>query len=46
MASQRKVAVAEIVKHGNTSDCWVVVNGKVYDLTAFAPSHPGGPDSR
>ncbi|KAI9663229.1 MAG: hypothetical protein M1821_008277 [Bathelium mastoideum] len=44
MGSQQKVAVAEIAKHAKAEDCWVVVNGKVYDLTAFAPSHPGGPD--
>ncbi|KAI9689641.1 MAG: hypothetical protein M1820_010139 [Bogoriella megaspora] len=44
MESQQKVPVAEIVKHAKADDCWIVVNGKVYDLTAFAPSHPGGPD--
>ncbi|CAK3777308.1 Cytochrome b2, mitochondrial [Lecanosticta acicola] len=37
-----KVTVAEITKHSSAQDCWVVVNGKVYDLTKFAPNHPGG----
>ncbi|RYP91043.1 hypothetical protein DL770_002873 [Monosporascus sp. CRB-9-2] len=37
-----KVSVSEISKHASPDDCWVVVNGKVYDLTSFAPSHPGG----
>lgn len=23
---------------------WVVINGKVYDLTKFYLTHPGGPD--
>lgn len=41
----QKVSVAEISKHAKTDDCWIVVNGKVYDLTTFAPNHPGGPDS-
>jgi hypothetical protein len=45
MASDSKVSVAELDKHAKPDDCWVVVNGKVYDLTTFAPNHPGGPDS-
>lgn len=32
----------EIVEHDKRSDCWVVVHGKVYDLTEFVPKHPGG----
>lgn len=28
-----KVSVAEIAKHSSAEDCWVVVNGKVYDLS-------------
>lgn len=40
-----KVSLADVVKHSNADDCWVVVNGRVYDLTTFALSHPGGPQS-
>lgn len=40
------ISVAEITKHATPDDCWIVVNGKVYDLTTFAPNHPGGPDSK
>lgn len=29
-------------KHSTPTDCWVVLHDKVYDLTAFAPVHPGG----
>lgn len=32
----------EISKHNNASDCWVLVNNKVYDLTSFVYSHSGG----
>ncbi|KAF2721199.1 hypothetical protein K431DRAFT_224698 [Polychaeton citri CBS 116435] len=39
-----RVTVAEVTKHASPDDCWVVVNGEVYDLTAFAPDHPGGAD--
>ncbi|EED78977.1 predicted protein, partial [Postia placenta Mad-698-R] len=24
------------------SDCWVIVDNKVYDVTDFIPAHPGG----
>lgn len=46
MADQHKaVPVSELDKHATPDNCWMVVNGNVYDLTTFAPSHPGGPDS-
>ena len=40
--SDGKISVSEVAKHGKSDDCWIVVNGKVYDLTNFAPNHPGG----
>mmetsp|Transcript_8360 Transcript_8360/g.12544 ORF Transcript_8360/g.12544 Transcript_8360/m.12544 type:complete len:483 (+) Transcript_8360:396-1844(+) len=36
------IPLAEVAKHNSKKDCWVVVHGKVYDLTNFAPEHPGG----
>ncbi|OQN96545.1 hypothetical protein B0A48_17119 [Cryoendolithus antarcticus] len=39
-----KISVAELSKHATPGDCWVLVNGKVYDLSNFAPNHPGGAD--
>ncbi|KAK8032583.1 hypothetical protein PG990_002317 [Apiospora arundinis] len=40
----QKIDAADIARHASPDDCWVVVNGKVYDLTKFAPEHPGGAD--
>lgn len=31
----------EIVQHDKPGDCWVVIHGKVYDLSQFAKVHPG-----
>jgi len=32
----------EVAKHKTATDCWVVVNGEVLDVTKFLPDHPGG----
>ena len=32
----------EVAKHTSGDDCWIVVNNKVYDVTAFLDDHPGG----
>ena len=32
----------EVAQHNKESDCWVVVNKQVLDLTTFLPDHPGG----
>ncbi|KAL2428924.1 L-lactate dehydrogenase (cytochrome) [Exophiala dermatitidis] len=43
MASSRKISVSEISQHNKDTDCWIVVDGNVWDITKFAPEHPGGP---
>merc|ERR1719512_406019 len=32
----------EVAKHTSKSDCWVVVNGEVLNVTNFLSEHPGG----
>jgi L-lactate dehydrogenase (cytochrome) len=32
----------EVEGHNTPEDCWVVLNGKVYDLSLFQKGHPGG----
>ncbi len=31
----------EVAKHTSRDSCWLVVRGKVYDVTRFIPDHPG-----
>ncbi|HEX3002424.1 MAG TPA: cytochrome b5 domain-containing protein, partial [Methanoregula sp.] len=33
---------AEIAAHSSAASCWVIIGGKVYDLTTFLAIHPGG----
>ena len=32
----------DVALHASADDCWVIVNGRVYDVTKFLSSHPGG----
>lgn len=32
----------EVEKHDKENDCWIVVDGKVYDATSVLEWHPGG----
>eukprot|EP00747_Dinoflagellata_sp_TGD_P104432 gnl/TRDRNA2_/TRDRNA2_169248_c1_seq1.p1 gnl/TRDRNA2_/TRDRNA2_169248_c1~~gnl/TRDRNA2_/TRDRNA2_169248_c1_seq1.p1 ORF type:complete len:911 (+),score=115.94 gnl/TRDRNA2_/TRDRNA2_169248_c1_seq1:291-2735(+) len=34
---------SHVARHHHTTDCWVVFDGYVYDLTQFLMEHPGGP---
>ncbi|GAA6032754.1 hypothetical protein JCM8097_000775 [Rhodosporidiobolus ruineniae] len=42
MSEQKMLHHTEVAKHNTAEDLWVIVNGKAYDLTDFAPEHPGG----
>lgn len=42
MAEPKLLSTAQITAHNSVEDCWIVVNGQVWDLTEFAPEHPGG----
>ncbi|XP_076654410.1 cytochrome b5 isoform X2 [Halictus rubicundus] len=33
---------AEVTKHKDANDLWVIINRKVYNLSSFLLKHPGG----
>ncbi|XP_077210029.1 cytochrome b5 [Tasmannia lanceolata] len=37
-------SLQEASEHNTKEDCWVVIDGKVYDVTTYLDEHPGGDD--
>jgi len=35
-------SLEEVSAHNHARDCWLVIGGKVYDVTKFLEDHPGG----
>ncbi|KAG0239737.1 fatty acid alpha-hydroxylase [Actinomortierella wolfii] len=42
MAPVKTFSKAEVAKHNKADDCWIIVDGKVYDVSGFVADHPGG----
>uniref|UniRef100_A0A1A9WVN5 Cytochrome b5 n=1 Tax=Glossina brevipalpis TaxID=37001 RepID=A0A1A9WVN5_9MUSC len=40
----KQISLAEIKEHNKSTDLWVIIENKVYDLTKFRGEHPGGED--
>jgi cytochrome b involved in lipid metabolism len=34
--------MSDVAMHASASDCWMAINGKVYNVTNFIGQHPGG----
>lgn len=37
--------LSQLSQHNKTSDCWMVIDGKFYDITPYFCSHPDGDKS-
>ena len=36
------ITLEELTKHNSETDCWIIYQNKVYDLTLWLTKHPGG----
>ncbi len=34
--------LADVARHATQFDCWMAIEGKVYDVTSYVGKHPGG----
>lgn len=39
----KRFTLADVTQHAKEEDCWMAINGKVYDLSAYIPEHPSRP---
>ncbi|XP_050235976.1 cytochrome b5 [Mercurialis annua] len=37
-------SMPEVSQHSTKNDCWIVIDGKVYDVSSYLDEHPGGDD--
>lgn len=42
--SDRLIDLEELSRHATESDCWMEMQGQVYDFTAYLPEHPAPPE--
>ena len=41
--TEKQYSLQDVAKHATPSDCWMSINGQVYDFTAYLPGHPADP---
>lgn len=42
---EKLISAESVRKHNIPEDCWLVIDGQVWDFSDFAPEHPGGTES-
>jgi len=44
VAGGRARTLAEVASHDMADDCWMAIDGVVFDLSAYLPQHPSNPN--
>lgn len=42
MVKDTTYTTTDVSSHDNRADCWLILSGKVYNVTDFISKHPGG----
>ena len=42
--AKKSYSLTEVAAHSSPGDCWMVIHGKVYDVTTYLPDHPSRPE--
>lgn len=37
-------SLSEVARHRTADDCWMAIDGQVYDLSSYLPDHPSAPE--
>lgn len=42
-ATAKRISLVTVARHSTEGDCWMAIDGAVYDLSAYLPDHPTKP---
>lgn len=42
LSKNPKFTRGEVASHNSFNDCWIILRGKVYNVTPYIQAHPGG----
>ncbi|KAJ8537884.1 hypothetical protein K7X08_014424 [Anisodus acutangulus] len=42
MDKEKMFTLSQVAPHKSKQDCWIIINGRVLDVTKFVEEHPGG----
>lgn len=43
LAGRRELTRKEVAAHASVTDCWMIIDRTVYDVTSYLPMHPAPP---
>ena len=44
VTAEPRYSLAELIPHSQANDCWMAIDGVVYDFTHYLPQHPAPPE--